>query len=94
VATPGGTWRHCCQLTTLTRWVHSSQPVADLADLPEVLTLNEARRLARVGRTRAYELAKTGDFPGQLPSIGRSYRVSRARLIDFIANASPEDGAA
>lgn len=57
----------------------------DLDDLPEVLTVEEAARVLRIGRGAAYELARqwrdSGGLRG-LPVIelGRTLRVPRAAL--------------
>ena len=52
---------------------------------PELLTINEAARVLRVGRSRAYLLASSGQMPG-LIRIGRSIRVSRRALLAWIAD--------
>lgn len=50
---------------------------------PELLRLEEAARVLRIGRSRAYEMAAAGTLPG-LIRIGRSLRVSRRSLIRWI----------
>jgi excisionase family DNA binding protein len=50
---------------------------------PELLHLEEAARVLRIGRSRAYEMAARGELPG-LIRIGRSLRVSRRSLIRWI----------
>ena len=52
---------------------------------PELLHIEEAARLLRIGRSRAYALAATGELPGVI-RLGRSLRVSRRRLIAWIDN--------
>lgn len=68
-----------------------------VADLPEVLTIDEAARVLRIGRNNAYALARewlaTGGARG-LPvvKLGRSLRVPRAalqRLLDDATGAPP-----
>jgi excisionase family DNA binding protein len=60
-----------------------------LDDLPEVLTVEEAAAVLRIGRGAAYELARqwreTGGRAG-LPvvTLGRSLRVPRAALRRFL----------
>jgi excisionase family DNA binding protein len=49
----------------------------------EILTIEEAARILRVGRSRAYEMAASGEMPGVI-RIGRSLRVSRRRLAIWI----------
>jgi excisionase family DNA binding protein len=69
-----------------------------LDDLPEVLTVEEAARVLRIGRGAAYELARqwreSGGHDG-LPvvSLGRSLRVPRDALRRMLNVWSDEDGA-
>ena len=69
-----------------------------LDDLPEVLTVEEAARVLRIGRGAAYELARqwreSGGHDG-LPvvSLGRSLRVPRDALRRMLNVWSGEDGA-
>ncbi len=50
-----------------------------LADMPEVLTIEEAAAVLRIGRSAAYAAARSG---GALPTIkvGRCLRVPRHQL--------------
>ncbi|MEU8056041.1 DNA-binding protein [Microbispora bryophytorum] len=48
---------------------------ADLGDLPAVIDVVTAGRLLGFGRTKAYQLAKNGEFPCRVLRIGRSYLV-------------------
>ncbi len=62
---------------------------ASLQELPEVLTVEEAASVLRIGRGAAYELARqwrvTGGREG-LPVVrfGRSLRVPRAALLRLL----------
>ncbi len=49
-----------------------------LADMPDLLTIEEAAGLFRIGRTAAYDAARRGDLP--VVRIGRTLRVPRHRL--------------
>ena len=49
-----------------------------LADLPAVLTVEEAAKLLRIGRSAAYDAARRGDIP--VIRVGRLLRVPRHRL--------------
>ncbi len=68
-----------------------------LEDLPEVLTIEEAAAVLRVGRTAAYELSRlwraSGGVEG-LPVIrlGRSLRVSRADLFRLLHVEAGSEG--
>lgn len=62
---------------------------ASLEDLPDVLTVEEAAKVLRIGRGAAYDLARrwrvTNGREG-LPviSFGRSLRVPRAALLSLL----------
>lgn len=43
----------------------------------EVLTITEVARRLRIGRTKAYEMVRTGVIP-RIPMPGRTWRVSSA----------------
>ena len=55
---------------------------------PFLLKINEAARLASVGRSKAYELAANGSWPAI--KIGRSLRIPRAGLLNWIARMEEE----
>lgn len=62
-----------------------------LGDLPEVLTVEEAASLLRIGRTAAYQLARRWretDGREGLPvvSLGRLLRVPRAGLEELLGS--------
>ncbi len=50
-----------------------------LADLPELLTVDEVAALYRVSRTSAYDAVRAGDIPSV--KIGRRVRVPKAALL-------------
>lgn len=52
-----------------------------------VYTLDEARQLLGIGRSLAYELAQTGEFPG-VRHIGRRYVVSKAAFHHYLDGGS------
>jgi excisionase family DNA binding protein len=68
------------------------------ADLPEVLTVDEAARLLRIGRNNAYArarewLASGGAHGLPVVKLGRSLRVPRAalqRMLDAAAASSAQ----
>ena len=69
----------------------SSEP-----ELPLVLSVEEAARILRIGRSAAYEQARifraTGGRQG-LPviAIGRSLRVPKAALLELLETGCPRD---
>ena len=64
-------------------------PTSSLDELPEVLTIEEAAKVLRIGRGAAYALARqyldSGGREG-LPVVrlGRSLRVPRAKLLGLL----------
>jgi len=59
----------------------------DLQELPPVLTVEEAAKLLRIGRTAAYRAARSGAMPGVV-RIGRTLRVSRDAVLDWLGQGS------
>ncbi|SPT51208.1 DNA-binding protein [Actinomadura madurae] len=65
---------------------------AEIRSLPVTIDLVTAGRAFGVGRTKAYQLARTGQFPCKVLRVGHSYRVSTADLLAAIglSPAAPE----
>ena len=59
-----------------------------LAELPPVLTVDEARRVLRIGRRQLYRAIAKHDVPAL--KVGRSIRIPRAGLEAWLA-ASVEE---
>ncbi|WP_235834249.1 helix-turn-helix domain-containing protein [Actinomadura logoneensis] len=55
-----------------------------IRELPATIDLVTAARALGVGRTKAYELARTGTFPLRVWKVGRSYRVCTSDLQTFL----------
>lgn len=53
-----------------------------LADMPAVLTVEEAETLLRIGRSAAYEGVRSGEIPSI--KVGRSIRIPRHRLEQLL----------
>jgi excisionase family DNA binding protein len=53
-----------------------------LADLPPVLTVDEAAKILRLSRGSAYEGCRTGAIP--CLRVGRTIRVPTARLLELV----------
>jgi excisionase family DNA binding protein len=47
----------------------------DVMVLPAMVDLPTAARALGIGRSKAYELVQSGDFPCRVVRIGRAYRV-------------------
>jgi excisionase family DNA binding protein len=54
----------------------------NVADLPLVLTVEEAGKVLRIGRSSAYEAARTGQLP--TVRIGRILRVPRSVIEEML----------
>jgi excisionase family DNA binding protein len=55
-------------------------PTVDLRALPPTIDVETAADILGIGRTLAYQLAKTGEFPCRIIKAGRRYRVPTAEL--------------
>jgi excisionase family DNA binding protein len=53
-----------------------------LEDAPDVLTVEEASRIARVGRNAMYMAVQRGDVFSR--RIGKSIRIPKRALVDFL----------
>lgn len=63
-----------------------------MAEQPWVLTVEEAARILRIGRTAAYEAVRRGEIPHL--RFGRSVRIPRHALEQMLAgrHAPPKEG--
>lgn len=61
---------------------HEFRPAQRADDLPEVLTLEEAAELLRLGPAAARAAAEAGEIPGR--RIGGRWRFSRRRLVEWL----------
>jgi hypothetical protein len=55
--------------------------VGNLLSLPPTIDVEMAGRAFGIGRTTAYQLARSGKFPCQVVRAGRAYRVLTADLL-------------
>jgi hypothetical protein len=60
----------------------SAREVLDLPAAVDIVTAGKA--LGGIGRTKAHELARSGQFPVEVLRIGASYRVRRSDLIKYL----------
>ncbi|WP_067141607.1 helix-turn-helix domain-containing protein [Microtetraspora malaysiensis] len=58
--------------------------LTELAKLPAVIDLVTAGRALGLGRTKTYQLAKTGQFPCRIIRIGKTYLVPTADLLALL----------
>lgn len=55
--------------------------LGELLTLPVTIDLETAGRAFGMGRTKAHELARAGEFPCRVVRVGPKYRVPRAELF-------------
>lgn len=65
--------------------------VAELQALPAAIDLETAGRAVGLGRTKSYELARTGQFPVPVLRLGNAYRVATADVLALLGLAPPRD---
>jgi hypothetical protein len=56
----------------------------ELLALPAVIDLATAARALSIGRTRAFELVRRGEFPVPVLRVGVTYRVPTAPLLQLL----------
>jgi hypothetical protein len=57
---------------------------AELLALPASVDLVTAGRVFGVGRTKAYELARAGQFPVKVVPVGLKFRVPKRAILDAL----------
>lgn len=65
----------------------------ELLSLPVAFDLDTSNRALSIGRTKGFQLAKSGEYPCRVMRIGRTYRVSRADLLRALSIDPNGDGA-
>lgn len=61
--------------------------IAEVLAMPAVVDLRTAARALDMGRTTAYQLARSGEFPCKVLKIGAGYRVPTAGLLALLGLA-------
>lgn len=61
--------------------------VDELLALPVSVGLTTAGRPFGLGRTKAFELAKAGEFPCRVIRVGNRYRVPRSAILEALGIA-------
>ena len=56
----------------------------ELRKLPVSVDLATAGRAFGIGRTKAHELARSGEFPCRVLRVGAKYRVPRAAIFEAL----------
>ena len=57
---------------------------AELLELPVAIDLVTAARALGIGRTRAFELVRRGEFPVPAVRVGTTWRVPTAPLLQLL----------
>jgi hypothetical protein len=67
--------------------------LTEVKHLPAMVDLLTAARALDLGRTKAYDLARRGEFPCQVRRFGDTYRVPTAALLELldIPTTTPHD---
>ena len=60
-----------------------------LANLPPVIDLMDAAALLGLGRTTAYKLVRTGEWPTPVIRLGRLIKIPTAPLCELLTAPSP-----
>jgi hypothetical protein len=58
--------------------------ISELRNGPPTVSLLTAAAAIGIGRTKAYELARQGQFPVAVTRVGATYRVPVASLLRFL----------
>ena len=71
---------------------------AELLALPPAVELSVAGRAFGIGRTKAYELARAGQFPVKVLPVGLKFRVPKTAILealglDPVTNREPRPAA-
>jgi predicted DNA-binding transcriptional regulator AlpA len=61
----------------------------ELRELPVVVDLPTAARILGVGRTVAYRLVRSGQWPTPVLRVGRLLRVPTAPLLELVGVSAP-----
>lgn len=69
--------------------VRDGMTLAEIGGLPVVTDLVTAGRALGMGRTKAYELARAGQFPCPVIRVGKSYLVPTAGLLALLGLPIP-----
>jgi len=69
--------------------VSQALTLTEIAGLPAVTDLVTAGKALGLGRTKAYELARAGQFPCPVIRAGTTWRVPTAGLLDLLGLPVP-----
>ncbi|MGH3663494.1 MAG: DNA-binding protein [Micromonosporaceae bacterium] len=64
--------------------------IDEVRRLPATVDVVTAGKALGLGRSRAYDLARKGEFPCRVLTIGHTYRVLTAELLRLLGLAQPD----
>ncbi len=67
---------------------------ADICRLPAVISIVTAGAILGIGRTKSYQLAKSGAFPVEVRRIGGRYKVPVVAIRAYLGIAKDSAGTA
>lgn len=72
-----------------------TQPMteAELLALPPAVDLATAGRAFGIGRTKAFELARAGQFPVKVLQVGQKFRVPKTAILEALDVKAPVSAA-
>ena len=56
-----------------------------VAPVPSMLDVRQAARMLGIGRTLAYELVRTGEWPTPVVRVGRLIKIPSGPLLELLA---------
>jgi hypothetical protein len=68
--------------------------IAQVQALPATVDLMTAARALGLGRTKAYELVRSDEFPCRVCKVGDTYKVPTADLLALLGMTFPADDSA
>ncbi len=64
---------------------------ADIRRLPAVISIVTAGEILGIGRTKSYQLAKSGDFPVEIRRIDGRYKVPAVAIRAYLGIGKESD---
>ena len=60
--------------------------ISIFAKYPDIMSINDLRSALGIGRTKAYELVKSGEI--RSIRVGKSIRIPKISLLDYVKQSS------
>jgi excisionase family DNA binding protein len=62
----------------------------EVRQLPPALTVEQATGLLRIGRSKAYDAVRTGEWPTRIVRVGRCIRIPTAEVLRLLGLPSED----